>query len=154
MVYDIPLLVESGHAGGMIWTESSWSTAHRKRRSNVQQRNGLSPVPITAILEAQTPRLRACRAADAVVCNDGITFHQLEDLVTQVWARFGPHDSASESTSVILYEYPLTRRIRTYLRLEHLFLRMSKLMSRDDPLTITLQSPPCLRSWMWRHEQI
>lgn len=35
---------------------------------------------------------------------------------------------------MILYEYPFNERIRTYLRLEHLFLRMSKLMSRDDPL--------------------
>jgi cell division protein ZapD len=32
---------------------------------------------------------------------------------------------------VILYEYPFNERIRTYLRLEHLFLRLIELVSRD-----------------------
>lgn len=35
---------------------------------------------------------------------------------------------------MILYEYPLNERIRTYLRLEHLFSRLSQLMSRSDAL--------------------
>jgi cell division protein ZapD len=35
---------------------------------------------------------------------------------------------------VILYEYPFNERIRTYLRLEHLFLRLSTLVSRDAAL--------------------
>lgn len=35
---------------------------------------------------------------------------------------------------MILYEYPFNERIRTYLRLEHLFLRLSELMSRSTPV--------------------
>lgn len=35
---------------------------------------------------------------------------------------------------MILYEYPFNERIRTYLRLEHLFLRLTELVSRDDAL--------------------
>lgn len=35
---------------------------------------------------------------------------------------------------MILYEYPLHERIRTYLRLEHLSLRLHQLSSRVDPL--------------------
>ncbi|MBK6998975.1 MAG: cell division protein ZapD [Rhodoferax sp.] len=35
---------------------------------------------------------------------------------------------------MILYEYPFNERIRTYLRLEHLFLRLSELMFRSTPL--------------------
>jgi cell division protein ZapD len=35
---------------------------------------------------------------------------------------------------VILYEYPFNERIRTYLRLEHLFRRLAVLISRDDAL--------------------
>ena len=35
---------------------------------------------------------------------------------------------------MILYEYPFNERIRTYLRLEHLFLRLAELMSRSSPL--------------------
>ncbi len=35
---------------------------------------------------------------------------------------------------MILYEYPFNERIRTYLRLEHLFLRLAELMGRPSPL--------------------
>jgi len=35
---------------------------------------------------------------------------------------------------VILYEYPFNERIRTYLRLEHLFLRLATLIARPDAL--------------------
>jgi cell division protein ZapD len=35
---------------------------------------------------------------------------------------------------VILYEYPFNERIRTYLRLEHLFVRLAELVSRDQAL--------------------
>jgi cell division protein ZapD len=35
---------------------------------------------------------------------------------------------------VILYEYPLHERIRTYLRLEHLFVRLQQLAARMDDL--------------------
>lgn len=36
-----------------------------------------------------------------------------------------------ERRSVILYEYPFNERIRTYLRLEHLFERLAELIQRD-----------------------
>ena len=36
--------------------------------------------------------------------------------------------------SVILYEYPFNERIRTYLRLEHLFLRLTELIAREQAL--------------------
>jgi cell division protein ZapD len=35
---------------------------------------------------------------------------------------------------VILYEYPFNERIRTYLRLEHLFSRLGELAERDEPV--------------------
>lgn len=35
---------------------------------------------------------------------------------------------------MILYEYPFNERVRTYLRLEHLFERLGQLLSRDDAL--------------------
>jgi cell division protein ZapD len=35
---------------------------------------------------------------------------------------------------VILYEYPFNERIRTYLRLEHLFRRLGELIPREHPL--------------------
>jgi cell division protein ZapD len=35
---------------------------------------------------------------------------------------------------VILYEYPFNERIRTYLRLEHLFLRLAELVKRESAI--------------------
>lgn len=35
---------------------------------------------------------------------------------------------------MILYEYPFNERIRTYLRLEHLFRRLGELVSREHPV--------------------
>src|SRR5437763_8386782 len=35
---------------------------------------------------------------------------------------------------VILYEYPFNERIRTYLRLEHLFRRLGELVPRTHPI--------------------
>jgi len=36
---------------------------------------------------------------------------------------------------VILYEYPFNERIRTYLRLEHLFRRLGELVPAESPLS-------------------
>jgi cell division protein ZapD len=44
------------------------------------------------------------------------------------------YDSKYGKTSVIVYEYPLTERIRTYLRLEQMFLRLSELLVRETAL--------------------
>ena len=35
---------------------------------------------------------------------------------------------------MILYEYPFNERIRTFLRLEHLFLRLAELVKRESPI--------------------
>ena len=39
-----------------------------------------------------------------------------------------------EDSPVILYEYPINERIRTYLRLEHLFRRLGDLLERQTPI--------------------
>ena len=45
-----------------------------------------------------------------------------------------PAFNADIDTAVILYEYPFNERVRTYLRLEHLFLRLGDLAERQEPL--------------------
>jgi cell division protein ZapD len=44
------------------------------------------------------------------------------------------YDSSCGKISVIIYEYPFNERIRTYLRLEHLFRRLTEFVSRDHAL--------------------
>ncbi len=45
-----------------------------------------------------------------------------------------PHAALWPCRTVILYEYPFNERIRTYLRLEHLFSRMGELAGRSSAL--------------------
>ena len=42
--------------------------------------------------------------------------------------------NADKDHPVILYEYPFNERIRTYLRLEHLFHRLGELVVREHPI--------------------
>ncbi len=42
--------------------------------------------------------------------------------------------TVANKPTVILYEYPFNERIRTYLRLEHLYRRLMTLVDRDDAL--------------------
>jgi cell division protein ZapD len=44
------------------------------------------------------------------------------------------YDAGQRDAGVILYEYPFNERIRTYLRLEHLFERLGVLVARDFAL--------------------
>ena len=59
---------------------------------------------------------------------------------------------------MILYEYPFNERIRTYLRLEHLFRRLGDLQERQTPtdhhFAITTLWRPFLRFWMWVRARI
>jgi cell division protein ZapD len=48
--------------------------------------------------------------------------------------RIADYDSIYGITSVIVYEYPFNERIRTYLRLEQMFLRLTELLARDTAL--------------------
>jgi cell division protein ZapD len=45
-----------------------------------------------------------------------------------------PNARSPHRPRVILYEYPFNERIRTYLRLEHLFRRLGELIPRSHPL--------------------
>src|SRR3954468_19115845 len=45
-----------------------------------------------------------------------------------------PNGRSPHPLRVILYEYPFNERIRTYLRLEHLFRRLGELIPRSHPL--------------------
>jgi len=55
----------------------------------VMQRNGLRREEVEGILANQASRLRRLRAADHVICNDGISLPQLALIVGQLAGRFG-----------------------------------------------------------------
>ena len=52
-------------------------------------------------------------------------------------AGYDPHKPSDPSICaqpVILFEHPFNERVRTYLRLEHLFRRFEVLVQRDHPI--------------------
>jgi len=49
-------------------------------------------------------------------------------------SRIADYDRLFGKISVIVYEYPFNERIRTYLRLEQMFLRLTELLARDSAL--------------------
>ena len=89
IVFDIPLLVESGR-----WRQNlDWvlvldcSTATQIER--VMARSSLSRAAVEQIITAQAPRLQRLAAADMVIANDGLPLALLHAQVGQIAARFG-----------------------------------------------------------------
>ncbi|MBC7435834.1 MAG: dephospho-CoA kinase [Bdellovibrionales bacterium] len=89
IVFDIPLLVESGHwrqrLGSILVVDCTAPT----QISRVTQRNALAPAQVQAIINAQASREQRLRAADAVLFNDGLSIDGLRGEVRQVAQIFG-----------------------------------------------------------------
>ncbi len=89
IVYDIPLLVESGrwrtHLDQVLVLDCRAETQIQR----VMLRNHLFRSDVERILDNQASRGVRLRAADHVICNDGLSLDQLETMVRQLAARFG-----------------------------------------------------------------
>ena len=140
IVFDIPLLVDPA-AGAPGWTACWWWTARETqvdrvvraavwRRGSARHHRG------------QAPRGQRLAAADLVICNEGLTLGHLRATGWNrrrgpsgyAWRPAVPRRPSPHARSVILYEYPFNERIRTCLRLEHLFRRLGELIPRSHPL--------------------
>ena len=89
IVYDIPLLVESGrwrHKLDRIWVIDCTESTQLTR---VQQRSGLPMEQIQTIIATQASRSQRLAAADCVIFNDGISFDALSVQVRDAAACFG-----------------------------------------------------------------
>jgi dephospho-CoA kinase len=89
LVFDIPLLVESGH-----WRKSlarvlvvDCSTATQITR--VGARSAMPTAEVQKIIEAQASRRQRLAAADFVLYNDGISIAELATQVRQIGRQFG-----------------------------------------------------------------
>ncbi len=90
LVFDVPLLVESGER----WRKQvdrvivvDCDTATQKQR--VMARSGLSAEEIGRIISLQATRAQRLACADLVLVNQGLSFDELEKQVAQVAADFG-----------------------------------------------------------------
>ncbi|HVR55053.1 MAG TPA: dephospho-CoA kinase [Pseudorhodoferax sp.] len=89
VVYDIPLLVESGRWRAQLDAVLVVDCSPGTQVARVVQRSGLSEEAVLAIIAAQAPRAARLAAADAVIHNDGISLDQLREEVRGFALAFG-----------------------------------------------------------------
>ena len=89
IVFDIPLLVESGRWRQQVDQVAVVDCSVATQVLRVVARSALSPQQVEAIIAAQAPREQRLAAADIVICNDGMTLSQLQLEVALAAKRFG-----------------------------------------------------------------
>jgi dephospho-CoA kinase len=89
IVFDIPLLVESGRWRRQVDRVLVVDCTPATQIARVQGRSGLSAAEVEAIIAAQAPRGLRLAAADTVIFNDGLSLDELRERVGQVARTFG-----------------------------------------------------------------
>jgi dephospho-CoA kinase len=89
IVFDIPLLVESGRWRAQVDRVLVVDCEPETQVARVTARSGLAPDAVRAIIAAQAPRALRLAAADAVICNEGLSLARLRNEVEQVAQSFG-----------------------------------------------------------------
>ena len=88
IVFDIPLLVESGHWRRRLDRVLVVDCTADTQIGRVGARSGLAAAEVEKIMAAQASRTQRLAAADIVLCNDGISLDELAALVRQVGLQF------------------------------------------------------------------
>jgi dephospho-CoA kinase len=89
IVFDIPLLVESGRWRARCDRVLVVDCAPAIQVARVVARSALAPAEVEAIIAAQAPRALRLAAADLVICNEALTLAQLQAEVAQAARAFG-----------------------------------------------------------------
>ena len=89
IVYDIPLLVESGRWRARLDRVLVIDCSPETQVARVVARSGLQPGEVLAIIASQAPRAVRLAAADLVICNEALTMAALEAEVAQAALAFG-----------------------------------------------------------------
>src|ERR1017187_5080367 len=122
-------------AGAVKWIGCWCLTACLQRRSIASW----SEAPCRATRGEKSWRLRladcsACKRPTSCFSIKASAWSNCAAKCFKLQGTSGYDSPTIKSLSVILYEYPFNERIRTYLRLEHLFQRLDKLLPREDAL--------------------
>jgi dephospho-CoA kinase len=89
VVFDIPLLVESGRWRRQVHRVLVVDCAEETQIRRVVQRSGLQPDEVRAIIAAQAPRALRLAAADLVICNEALSLQELAAEVRQAAQAMG-----------------------------------------------------------------
>ena len=89
IVFDIPLLIESGRWPRQLDRVLVVDCQENTQVTRVAARTGMAEAMARQIIAAQASRAQRRAAADVVVYNDGLTLEQLRAEVEQIAAHFG-----------------------------------------------------------------
>ena len=89
IVYDIPLLVESGHWRSKLQRVLVVDCGHSTQIQRVSTRNGMPAADVQKIIQAQASREHRLASADLVLFNAGISLPELALAVRQIGRQFG-----------------------------------------------------------------
>ena len=89
LVFDIPLLVESGHWRRQLDRVLVVDCLTETQIARVMARSQLERSTVEGIIATQASRAQRLQAADAVIFNDGITLQQLRATVRALAPTFG-----------------------------------------------------------------
>ena len=89
LVFDIPLLVESGHWVRKLHAVAVVDCQEQTQITRVMARSGLAAEAIEKIMASQASRSARRSAADVVVYNDGLSLEGLRTQVHALWHQFG-----------------------------------------------------------------
>ncbi|NDP61126.1 dephospho-CoA kinase [Polaromonas sp.] len=89
IVFDIPLLVESGRWRQQLDRVLVVDCTEETQIARVMARNALSREMVVKIIAGQASRAQRLAAADACICNEGLSLHALERQVRELANSFG-----------------------------------------------------------------
>lgn len=89
IVFDVPLLVESGHWRARLDQVLVVDCRPERQIERTMQRSGLTRAAVMDIMASQASREARLRAADMVLCNDVLSLQELDQEVQQIAGRFG-----------------------------------------------------------------
>ena len=89
VVFDIPLLVESGHWRDRLDQILVVDCLVDTQIARVVARSGLNEATVRKVIQAQASRAERLAAADVVIFNDGLTLDQLRLEVQKIAPHFG-----------------------------------------------------------------
>lgn len=89
LVFDIPLLVESGRWRQNLDRILVVDCSPETQVQRVSARSALTASEVQKIIRAQASRIDRLAAADSVLCNDGISMQELASQVHEICSQFG-----------------------------------------------------------------
>lgn len=89
IVFDIPLLVESGHWRQQVDRVLVVDCSEATQIARVMARNGWAQEVVEKIMAGQATRAQRLAVADLCICNEGLSIEALSLLVQQFASRLG-----------------------------------------------------------------